>query len=685
VANKYFNNANGTGLWSDPLNWLYGKPGPSDSAQINGNYYNGPITIDENVNIFSISFTGTGVNPFTSTVTKLPGFNVTLAGTLGMRFTYLFTGTLNMTDGVWSMVTFELGSTLTGAPWPGTINVGTAKVITKDIKLDDENYLTLYDLEIYANGQTWVSSTVHPRQLTVTHEMVIKAGVFFGLSATELIITGDLKIEAGARLTGLAYYWHARLIIVEGATISQMDGHVNLEWDGLNGDAEIIFLGQHVDDIEPGEYGAEHIVFEHGIGGTPNKTIKLKAGTWTFKNRTNPSYVGGIIPHLEIRNGGATTQYTVDMTNNPDIVCVGAIEINEDTGSILYLKGTGDITLGGFGTPGPFIPDTVITYDLGGKNVEKITVNETYHGHIHRLTGEAKCTAFDLVDGKFDFNGETISTDADFEIAYPAEVYVNGLAGSVINVGNNCNLDGDSGGPTLLDLKGLADWFLNVVGAGAATYVDVEYSDASGGSTIYAGINSVNSGHNDNWSFVLPTWDNPDYGGNPAYLIDSEEVKSDAPSGVNPGFCGWNDVPLPAITRGIKYQCRVRQLQNVSGGAYLHVARVTEQTGGQHPFVRLGGVGASSIELEVGVMNDAFAVIGSVKQTISEPLSWAADARLSMVLRNSSIIGRVKAANGDTYEKTYVWTSDGNYVRFAFSVTADNRLDDIRCLAVGGT
>jgi hypothetical protein len=685
VANKYFNNVGGDGKWSNAANWLYGKPGPTDGAVISGAYYNGPITIDENVNVLTIQFTGTGVNPFTSTVTKLPGFSVTASGTLGIRFAYLFTGTLNMTDGVWTTPTWEVGSTFTQTPFPGTINPGTSKVITKDIKLDDENYISFYDLEIGTNGQTWVSSTVHPRQITVTHEMVIKAGVMFGLSSTELIINGDFKIEAGGELRGLAYYHHSRLIILEGATISQMDGHVNLQWDGLNGDAEIIFLGNHVDDIEPGEYGAEHIAFEHGIGGTPNKTIKLKAGTWTFKNRIDPSYVGGIHPHLEIRNGGATTQYTVDMTNNPDIVCVGAIEINEDTGSILYLKGTGDITLGGFGTPGPFIPDTVITYDLGGKNVEKITVNETYHGHIHRLTGEAKCTAFDLVDGKFDFNGETISTDADFDIAYPAEVYVNGLAGSVINVGNNCHLDGDSGGPTLLDLKGLADWFLNVVGAGAATYVDVAYSDASGGSTIYADINSVNSGHLDNWSFVLPTWDNPLYGGNPSYLIDSEEVKSAAPSGVNPGRCSWNDVPLPAITRGVRYQCRVRQLQNIAGGVYLHVARVTEQTAGRHPFVRLGGIGASSIELEVGVMDDSLAVIGSVKQTISKPLSWAADAKLTMTLRNGDITGRVKATNGETYEKTYGWTSSGNYVRFAFSVTADNRLDNIRCLAVGGT
>jgi len=685
VANKYFNNANGTGLWSDPLNWLYGKPGPGDGAYISGAYYNGPITIDENVNVFSITFTGSGASPFTSTVTKLPGYNVTVGGALGIRFVYLFQGTLNMTDGVWTTLKWTVGSTFASGPFPGTINAGTSKVVTKDIDLDDENYLNFYDLEINASGQTWVSSTVRTRQITITHEMVIKAGYSFYLSSTELIINGDLKIEAGASLGGLAYWHHSRLIIPEGGTISQMDGHVNLEWDGANGDAEIIFLGQHIDDIEPGEYGAEHIAFEHGIGGTPNKTIKLKAGTWTFKNRTNPSYVGGVHPHLEIRNGGATTQYTVDMTNNPDIVCVGAIEINEDTGNIVYTKGSGDITLGGFGTPGPFIPDAVITYDLGGKNVEKITVNESYHGHIHRLTGEAKCTAFDLVDGKFDFNGQKITTDADLDIAYPAEVYVNGLAGSILNVGNNCHLDGDSGGPTLLDLKGLADWFLNVTGAGAATYVDVAYSDASGGSTIYADINSVNSGHLDNWSFVLPTWDNPDYGGSPAYLIDTEEVKSDAPSGVNPGFCGWNDVPLPAISRGIKYQCRVRQLQNVAGGVYLHAARVTEQTSGYHPFVRLGGVGASSIELEVGVMDDSLVVQGSVKETISEPLSWADDARLSMILRDGDIIGRVTAANGDVYEKTYVWTSDGNYVRFAFSVTADNRLDDIRCLAVGGT
>ncbi len=683
MATRYFNNGNGTGLWSDPLNWTVAKPGPTDNAYVHGFYYNGPITIDENVNVANIQFTGTGANPYTSVVTKQAGYTIT--ATSWITFALNFTGTVNMTDGLWQCDEWRIFSLGGGGPWAGTINPGTSKVITHDIFLDDENYAPFYDLEIVGNfGATVVTGTVNTRKLTVANEFNLPAGLTWTLQSCELEVQGDLKVGAGSSIRGGTSYYDTRVVLADGASVSQMDGLINLEWDGTNGDAEIIFRGGHVDDIEPGQYGAHHIIFEQGPAATPNKTVKLKAGTYTFK--TDPTfYIGPVHPELVFRNGGATTTYTIDNSNDPDLVCLSDIKIDEDTGSITYTKGTGDITLGGFGTPPLFYPDIIVEYDLGGKNVEAITVDESYHDHIHRLTGTAACTSFDLVDGKFDFNGQTISTDANFDIAYPAEVYLIGLAASYINVGGNATLAGQSGGPALLDLSGSADWFLDVTGTGTATYVDVAYSDASAGSTINADINSVNGGHNDNWSFVLPTWDVPDYLGSPGYLIDSEEVKADTPAGVNPGRCGWNDVPLSTITRGIEFQCRVRQLVSGGGGALLHMARVTEQSIGNHPFVRIKGVSGTELELEVGVMDDSFVVLGSETETINENLAWATDGRLSMILLDGSIVGRFRATDGSLTEKTYLWTSSGNYVRFAFSLSADNRLDDVRCLAVGGT
>ena len=69
-----------------------------------------------------------------------------------------------------------------------------------------------------------------------------------------------------------------------------------------------------------------------------------------------------------------------------------------------------------------------------------------------------------------------------------------------IVVGGNLSLTGQSG--TLLRLLATSGWTLTVTGTATATYVEVEYSDASGGTEIDATSNCIDGENNSNWNFI---------------------------------------------------------------------------------------------------------------------------------------------------------------------------------------
>jgi hypothetical protein len=85
-------------------------------------------------------------------------------------------------------------------------------------------------------------------------------------------------------------------------------------------------------------------------------------------------------------------------------------------------------------------------------------------------------------------------------VPFVSNITSSGFIGSTITVGGNFSASGNSG--ALLTLNPSSTWRLNVAGTATADYVNVDYSDASGG-TLISQTNSTDGGHNTNWGFDL--------------------------------------------------------------------------------------------------------------------------------------------------------------------------------------
>ncbi len=103
--------------------------------------------------------------------------------------------------------------------------------------------------------------------------------------------------------------------------------------------------------------------------------------------------------------------------------------------------------------------------------------------------------------GMLDVNGQVVVTTGNFTIGTAGQVVGSGLNGSDITVGGDFTVTGEDG--DLLDLVAGALWTLNVAGTATAEYVNVAYSDASGGSEVNASNNSTDGDDNLNWLFVI--------------------------------------------------------------------------------------------------------------------------------------------------------------------------------------
>ena len=69
-------------------------------------------------------------------------------------------------------------------------------------------------------------------------------------------------------------------------------------------------------------------------------------------------------------------------------------------------------------------------------------------------------------------------------------------------MGGNYSASGVEG--NLLTIPATGTWYLNATGAATADYVDVTYSDASGGTQVSATSSVGETQNNTNWDFVDP-------------------------------------------------------------------------------------------------------------------------------------------------------------------------------------
>ena len=182
---------------------------------------------------------------------------------------------------------------------------------------------------------------------------------------------------------------------------------------------------------------------------------------------------------------------TIDNSvSNPSFVVHGDVTVDETRGPFNYTKGGGTFTFGGGNDQ---------SIDLNGWTIEDVVSDKT--GGTVTLADAFTADSFTGTAGTLDPNGQTVTTVG-------ACVWASGFG--FLNAATA--LDGCSwivGGAFSADsqtLQATAGWTLTVTGTAIATGVDVEHSDASGGSRIIANDSTnTDSGNNSHWVFTHAT------------------------------------------------------------------------------------------------------------------------------------------------------------------------------------
>ena len=191
--------------------------------------------------------------------------------------------------------------------------------------------------------------------------------------------------------------------------------------------------------------------------------------------------------NIIVDNSGQATDWTI----TGDV-----IDLVTGGGTVIHNKGTGTITAAGGNAQDWNWPTT--------DTLEDIDVDKTNVADLLTFSGDWTADSFIVTKGTIDYNGRTVETVGDFTMTADSQIHdaADAMNGVAITVGGNLSLSGANG--DLLDFQATAGWTLDVTGSAVATYVDVANCNALGGAQIQAADRtSVNSGSNDNWSFVV--------------------------------------------------------------------------------------------------------------------------------------------------------------------------------------
>jgi hypothetical protein len=194
---------------------------------------------------------------------------------------------------------------------------------------------------------------------------------------------------------------------------------------------------------------------------------------------------------VTIEEGGTGQVLTfLNTTENPDMTFQGDV-IVDDTGdgTIVWTPGTGTINLTG-------TADQSINFDC--QTTEDIVINKS-SGTV-TLANCLDAESLTHSDGALDTNNKDVTTTDNLTISAGATVTGSNLDGTTWTVGGDLDISGTDE-DTFLDLVAGASWDLDVTGTATAKWVDVAYSDASGGSEV-EGLAGTDSGNNVNWAFT---------------------------------------------------------------------------------------------------------------------------------------------------------------------------------------
>ncbi len=343
-----------------------------------------------------------------------------------------------------------------------------------------------------------------------------------------LSVSGDLNISGGTfTAPGNVAYLYGDITIGSGATFNHNNGQI-FWYTEDSSITNTIDVDSTVDLYILNTFGGGSLSTTGGVFKVATGDIiviegdssfgvssKIVTGAGAYFDLQGSEYIMKFREVDAVFQYSGTSNQTINMyPENYDVVTNYDIKINKSSGTVTaYHSGSGacvgitDITV----TSGTL---DCQTHNLIGEINGDLTIDGgTFMAPsaIMEIGGDFTFSSgvFDEGSGEVVFSGTETSMITGDITFYDFTSQVSGKtiifeAGSTITVTNDFTVNGDSSGYlTLVSSSFGTEWNLDV-GNDIVSFVDVQDSDASLGSSILAS-DSIDSGNNTNWSIPVPT------------------------------------------------------------------------------------------------------------------------------------------------------------------------------------
>ncbi|HUW34505.1 MAG TPA: hypothetical protein VM223_23100, partial [Planctomycetota bacterium] len=452
MADRYWVNDAVNGDWNNANNWSAtdggsggaGVPTSSDAVYFTVASSNDNCSLSAAAACASI----TSNTDYTGTL-DAAGFDVAVGGNVVFSITG---SSVLMGEGTWTVGgNFQIGNTVAAnticVPETSTlVMTGTSKTVY--------HYMTLYNLTIAAGASISPAYNLRP----ITGDLVVDGTLSTDYPIQASAAGKTVTVNGTGVVSGIANLT-CRVIANAGTVSSPL---VVTAISG-SGSAQISGVGTFSGNVTLNAQSAQTLTIGSDLtfGGPVTFTCNFSTGIISNAGNWNLTFQGGVTV------GGA--------------------------GTLTYTKGTGTITLSGSADQ---------SIDFLYKTVEDIVINKSTTAAKVTFTNGWTSDSFTLTQGTlaFDSTGATLETTGNFTIGTNGQVDPTNLDGWTWTVGGDLSLSGESG--DLLDLVATGTWYLQTTGSASATYVDVDYSDASGYTEVDASDGtSTDEGNNSGWDF----------------------------------------------------------------------------------------------------------------------------------------------------------------------------------------
>jgi len=446
MATVTWNNDNSTGVWNDADNW------DTDSVPTSGDDVVFDATSTDNCTC-DVAIDVASLTVAAGYSGKLDFGDSSYAHSIGGDATFDGSGEVDLGD-----------ATITcSGDWDcedqTTWTRGTSTVeLDGDTKVCSSNYKAFKNLIISGS----YSSNLD--QINAYGDITISGS--FSSNRLVRCYTGTVSITGSLTITG------SDLIVSSNATLQNVSGTVSVDAVVLDNDTTLNATGTLDSNYE--------FLAESG-----NRTCTLGAGTRTFTG------------NVTIDDEGAT--YTIDNSANPILVFLGDLTLTS-TGTLNWTSGSGAIDFDGSN-------DQTLTVAAGFTDeLDWLRIRKDVSTAKVTLAGDVSTVKFRGFSGRFDLNGNTMTSAGDVQASPPFQFH-NGV--------DYDQSDGviDIDGGTLI-LKGTAGTNLYIddldfdVAAGVTD--DISYCNVTGSTatTVDGDLQahtSTDGGGNSGWNFVVAT------------------------------------------------------------------------------------------------------------------------------------------------------------------------------------